>query len=111
MRWASISFCVSCSLGLLVALIYKIYSKVNREEEDLPSHERKGEKIRRLAFYFLGEMSLTLIILFLPIYTLSLFYQILFSLGTFNLLSYVYAFGFGLILVVFFVALIKSKLK
>ena len=109
------SFFVSCSLGLFIASIYKTYSKVSGrrdfEEEDLPSHERKGEKIRRLAFYFLGEMSLTLIILFLPIYTLSLFYQILFTLGTFHLLSYVYAFGFGLILVVFFVALIKSKLK
>ena len=109
------SFFVSCSLGLFIASIYKTYSKVSGrrdfEEEDLPSHERKGEKIRRLAFYFLGEMSLTLIILFLPIYTLSLFYQILFTLGTFQLLSYVYAFGFGLILVVFFVALIKSKLK
>ena len=105
------SFCVSCSLGLFIALIYKIYSKVNREEEDLLSHERKGEKIRRLAFYFLGEMSLTLIILFLPIYTLSLFYQILFSSGTFQLLSYVYTFGFGLILVVYFVALINSELK
>ena len=109
------SFFVSCSLGLFIASIYKTYSKVSGlrdfEEEDLPSHERKGEKIRRLAFYFLGEMSLTLIILFLPIYTLSLFYQILFSSGTFQPLSYVYAFGFGLILVVFFAALIKSKLK
>jgi len=56
-------------------------------------------------------MSLSLVILFLPVYTLSLFYQILYNIDSFDLLNFAYALGFGFAFVVFFIALIRSKLK
>ena len=64
--------------------------------------------MHQLAFHFLGELSLSLIFLCLPIYTVSLFFEILFTLGQINFWSYAQAFGLGLAILGYFIALLKS---
>lgn len=56
----------------------------------------------------MGELSLSLIFLYLPIYTISLFFEVLFTVGHLNFWSYAEAFAFGLLILGYFIALIKS---
>lgn len=114
MGWATLCICCSLFLGIVLAIVYKIYVKTDSqqlEDEDISQFEKKGERIRRFAFYFIGQLSLSFVFLFLPIYTLSLFFQILYTLGEFNMWSYGYAAGFFVTIVIFFIALIKTRSK
>lgn len=56
----------------------------------------------------LGELSLALILFFLPLYSISFFFEMFYTTGNFNFWSYAEAFGIGMTFLGYSVALLKS---
>jgi hypothetical protein len=78
MGWVAAGLGCFLVLGILLFLAHLVIdycaNKKSLEEDNKPAHERKGFWLYRLAFHFIGELSLSLIFSCLPLYTVSLFF-------------------------------------
>ncbi len=61
----------------------------------------------RLAFHFIGELSLSLIFICVPLYMVGIFFEALFTTESY-FWSYAQGFGVGIAILIYFIVLIKS---
>lgn len=90
--WVAVGLVCFVGLGLVLLAVYLIYDYCANprelEEEKKGANERNGYWLYRLAFHFIGELSMSLVFSCLPLYTVSLFYEVLFTIGNANFMSY-----------------------
>ena len=92
---------------LLVFLIVNCFGKANSADKSKAVQPR-GYWMQRVAYHFIGELSLSLILAWLPLYTISLFFEVMYTRNSTNFWSYAEAVGVGIAILAYFIALIKT---
>jgi hypothetical protein len=110
--WVAASLACFIGLGVLLLAFYHLVDYCANpgtlEAESKRPNERNGYALYRLAYHFIGEIGLSLIFFCVPLYMISLFFEILFTMSSSNVASYAQGFGVGVAMIGYFVALIKT---
>jgi hypothetical protein len=62
-----------------------------------------------LAFHFIGELALSLIIICLPLYSIGILFEAFYTASSADFWSYAMGVGIGFAIIIYFIALIKSS--
>jgi hypothetical protein len=98
------------ALGGVLLLIYNILDWVANKDElgkVVSQEERNCFSLYKLAFHFIGELALSLIILCLPLYSISIIFEAFYTTDSSDFWSYAMGVGIGFAIVIYFIALIK----
>ena len=100
------------ALGGILLMVYSIFDWIANKDEVgkvLPQEERNCYSLYKLAYHFIGELALSLIILCLPLYSISIIFQAFYTSSSGDFWSYAMGFGVGIAIILYFIALIKSS--
>lgn len=75
----------------------------------MPNESRKGYVFYKLAFHFLGELALSLIIVCLPLYSISIIFEAFYTVDSSDFWSYAMGIGVAAAIIIYYAALIRHK--
>lgn len=100
------------ALGTILLLIYYMIDwLMNKEElgQNTSRENRTGFTLYKLAFHFIGELALSLIIVCLPLYSISIIFQAFYTSSSGDFWSYAMGVGIGIAIVAYFALLVRQS--